>query len=92
MIECTTSSNNTVSCLYSADCGTCATDVPHSLQNLAVALNCVPHDLQERLAAGQSAANIPCAVHLSIVSPLVSDVRHIDRHLRDKVLRPPYVV
>ena len=50
-IESTTSANNTVTCLYSADWVACATGVPHSLQNLAVAPNCVPHDLQERPAA-----------------------------------------
>ena len=35
-IECTTSANNTVTCLYSTDGLARATGVPHSLQNLAV--------------------------------------------------------
>ena len=46
-IECTTSANNTVTCLYSADWVACASRAPHSLQNLAVALNSVPHELQD---------------------------------------------
>src|SRR5206468_2520397 len=45
-IEWTTSANSTVTCLYSADPVTCATGAPHSLQNLAVAFNCTPHDPQ----------------------------------------------
>jgi hypothetical protein len=35
-IECTTSANSTVTCLYSADRLTCVSPVPHSAQNLAV--------------------------------------------------------
>jgi hypothetical protein len=43
-IERTTSANNTVTCLYSADWVADVIGVPHSPQNLAVAPNCVPHD------------------------------------------------
>ena len=32
-IECTTSANNTVTCLYSADAAACVIGVPHLLQN-----------------------------------------------------------
>src|SRR6476620_1795261 len=45
-IECTTSANNTVTCLYSAVAAT--TGAPHSKQNFAVAPSCVPHDAQHR--------------------------------------------
>src|ERR1700749_3131684 len=43
-IECTTSANKTVTCLYSAGCVTADTPAPHSLQNLAVSFSSVPHD------------------------------------------------
>src|SRR5260370_31443519 len=46
-IEPTTSANNTVTCLYSADRVADVTGVPHSLQNLAVAPNWVPHELHD---------------------------------------------
>src|SRR5271169_4131960 len=61
-IECTTSANSTVTCLYSADRLTWVTGVPHSLQNLAIAPNCVPHDPQ----------NSPVAVSPPPPSPLGS--------------------
>jgi hypothetical protein len=38
-IECTTSANSTVACLYSADRVADVTGGPHSLQNLNVPLN-----------------------------------------------------
>ena len=41
-IECTTSANNTVTCLYSAGRATDDAAVPHSLQNLAVGGVSVP--------------------------------------------------
>jgi len=43
-IECTTSANRTVTCLYSADRLTCVTGAPHSLQNLEFSGSSVPHD------------------------------------------------
>src|SRR6201987_2207395 len=43
-IECTTSANSTVTCLYSADRLTCVTGAPHSLQNLEFGGSSVPHD------------------------------------------------
>src|SRR5271170_7611060 len=45
-IECTTSANNTVTSLYSADWVACASRVPHSPQNFAVGLNCAPQEPQ----------------------------------------------
>jgi hypothetical protein len=43
-MECTTSANRTVTCLYSAGVVVVATAAPHSLQNLAVSFSFVPHD------------------------------------------------
>ena len=76
-IECTTSANSTVTCLYSADRVACVTGVPHSLQNLEFGGSSVPHDPHEQPRRCQSTATIPAGVHVSIVSPLVNDVRHI---------------
>src|SRR5262249_35682470 len=45
-IECTTSANITVTCLYSAGDGAALTGAPHSLQNLDVAVSSEPHDAQ----------------------------------------------
>ena len=50
---------------------------PHSLQNLAVTLNCGAARATEQPRRGQSTATIPAGVHVGIVSPLVSDVRRI---------------
>src|SRR5271166_2432916 len=43
-IECTTSANKTVTCLYSAARVTCVSGVLHSLQNLEFGGSSVPHD------------------------------------------------
>ena len=43
-IECTTSANKTVACLYSADRAACVSGAPHSLQNLELGGSSVPHD------------------------------------------------
>ena len=40
----------------------------------------------------QRTATVPSVIHVSIVSPLVSDVRHIAVPLRHEVLRPSHVV
>ena len=45
-IEYTTSANNTVTCLYSADRVVCVSRAPQSMQNLAVGLDCVPQEPQ----------------------------------------------
>ena len=76
-IECTTSANSTVTCLYSADRVACVSGAPHSLQNLELGGSSVPHDPQNSPVAVSRTATIPAGVHVSIVSPLVNDVRHI---------------
>ena len=70
-IECTTSANNTVTCLYSAGFGAEVTAAPHSLQNLADALSSVPHDPHNSAAAVISPGH-PAVVHINIVSWLAS--------------------
>ena len=92
-IECTTSANSTVTCLYSADRVACVSGAPHSLQNLEFGLAArVPHDPQ----------NSPVAVSPPPPSPLGSTSVSFHRwsamsvispcHLRHEVLRPSYVV
>jgi hypothetical protein len=90
-IECTTSANNTVTCLYSADWLACVTGVPHSLQKLAVGLDSMPQEPQSS----------PVAVSPPPPSPLGSTSASFHRcsvmsvislcHLRHEVLRPSYV-
>src|SRR6476659_9549713 len=91
-IECTTSANSTVTCLYSADRVAGARAVPHSLQNLAVLLDCAPHDPQNSPVAvsptppsplGSTSVSFHCWSTMSVISPC---------HLRDEVFRPSYVV
>ena len=53
-IECTTSANSTVTCLYSADRLTCVTGAPHSSQNLAFSLRSTPHVAHANPAAVMS--------------------------------------
>ena len=91
-IECTTSANSTVTCLYSADRVACVSGAPHSLQNLEFGGSSVPHDPQ----------NSPVAVSPPPPSPLGSTSVSFHRwsamsvispcHLRHEVLRPSYVV
>src|SRR6476619_4912924 len=91
-IECTTSANKTVTCLYSADGVALMRGVPHSLQNLAVVLDCAPQEPQ----------NSPVAVSPPLPSPLRSTSVSCHRcslmsvrspcHLRHEVLRRSYVV
>ena len=76
-IECTTSANSTVTCLYSADRVACVTGAPHSLQNLEFGWQLGAARPTGQPRRGQSTATIPAGVHVSIVSPLVNDVRHI---------------
>ena len=76
-IECTTSANSTVTCLYSADRVACVSGAPHSLQNLEFGWQLGAARPTEQPRRGQSTATIPAGVHVSIVSPLVNDVRHI---------------
>jgi hypothetical protein len=91
-IECTTSANKTVTCLYSADGVALLRGVPHSLQNLAVALDCAPQEPQNRPVAVSPPPPSPlrstsvsfhrCSL-MSVRSP--SPIRH-------EVLRPSHVV
>jgi hypothetical protein len=49
-IECTTSANSTVTCLYSAGFEAAETAVPHSLQNFALDRSSAPHVMHVRVA------------------------------------------
>src|SRR6202140_4020286 len=91
-IECTTSANSTVTCLYSADRLTCVTPAPHSLQNLEFGGSSVPQEPQNSPVAGSPPPPSPpwstsVSCHrwstMSVISP---------RHLRYEVLRLSYVV
>src|ERR1700722_12742190 len=68
-IECTTSANSTVTCLYSAWASCDVTGAPHSLQNFEFAGSSVPHDLHTKAAAVMSTGQ-PLFFHVVIVSPL----------------------
>ena len=70
-IECTTSANRTVTCLYSADFAAADTAAPHSLQNLEFGGSSVPHDPHTTVAVVMSRGQ-PTVVHVTIVSPLAS--------------------
>src|SRR5215472_9082642 len=87
-IECTTSANSTVTCLYSADRLSCVTGAPHSLQNLEFGGSSVPHDPQDSPAAVSaprllSSTSVSCHrwSAMSAISPC---------HLRREVLRLSY--
>src|SRR6478672_10287539 len=91
-IECTTSANSTVTCLYSADRVACVTGAPHSLQNLELGGSSVPHDPQNSPVAvsppppsplGSTSVSFHCWSAMSVVSLC---------HLRHEGLRPSYVV
>ena len=91
-IECTTSANSTVTCLYSADRVACVSGVPHSLQNLEFGGSSVPHDPQSSPVAvsppppsplGSTSVSFHCWSAMSVISPC---------HLRHEVLRPSYLV
>src|SRR6476661_970426 len=68
-IECTTSANSTVACLYSAGAVALATAAPHLLQNRESGGSSVPHDPHTTAAAVMSRRH-PTVVHVDIVSPL----------------------
>src|ERR1700754_1823264 len=87
-IECATSANSTVTCLYSADWVACVSRVPHSPQNLAVGLDCAPQEPQNSAVAvsspppsplGSTSVSFHCWSTMSVISPC---------HLRHEVLRP----
>src|SRR6516162_10723771 len=92
-MEWTTSANNTVTCLYSADRVTCVTGAPHSLQNLEFGGSSDPHDPHDspaavsapRLSSPLGSTSVSCHRRstMSVISPC---------HLRDKVLKLSNVV
>jgi hypothetical protein len=79
-MECTTSANSTVTCLYSAGVVAVATAAPHSLQNFAFGGSSVPHDPHTKAAAVISRGQ-PTVVHVTIVSPPAS--QHMPYRRRD---------
>jgi hypothetical protein len=70
-IECTTSANSTVTCLYSAGVVAVATAAPHPLQNFEFGGSSIPHNPHNKAAAVMSRGH-PTVVHVTIVSPLAS--------------------
>jgi hypothetical protein len=88
-IECTTSANKTVTCLYSAGFRPVETAAPQWLQNLAFSLSSVPQDPHESSVAVISRGS-PAAAHINIVSPLdnqrASFVAAADRRARFTLL------
>ena len=91
-IECTTSANSTVTCLYSADRVACVSGAPHSLQNLEFGGSSVPHDPQSSPVAvsppppsplGSTSVSFHRWSTMSVISPC---------HIRHEVLRLSYVV
>ena len=91
-IECTTSANSTVTCLYSAAVAAGLTGAPHLLQNRESGGSSVPHDPHDSPAAVTAPRPSPVpstsvSCHrwsaMSVISPC---------HLRDEVLRLSYVV
>jgi hypothetical protein len=88
-IECTTSANNTVTCLYSADRLSCVTGAPHSLQNLEFGGSSVPHNPHDSPVA--VTAPRPSSTPVSFHCCSAMSVRSL-WHFRHKVLTPSYVV
>ena len=91
-IECTTSANSTVTCLYSAAVAAGLTGAPHLLQNRESGGSSVPHDPHNSPAAVTAPRPSPVpptsvSCHrwstMSVISP---------SHLRDEVSRLSYVV
>ena len=76
-IECTTSANSTVTCLYSADRAGLCERCTALVTELGVRWQFGAARPTEQPRRGQSTATIPAGVHVSIVSLLVNDVRHI---------------
>ena len=72
-IECTTSANSTVTCLYSADgvalCDWCTALVTE----LGARWQFGAARPTEQPRRGQPTATVPAGVHVSIISPLVND-------------------
>src|SRR6476620_4382338 len=92
-IECTTSANSTVTCLYSAAVAAGLTGAPHLLQNRESRGSSVLHDPHDSPAA--VSAPRPSSPHgsSSISCHRWSGMSVISLcHLRDEVSRPSYVV
>src|SRR6516164_2678529 len=70
-IECTTSANSTVTCLYSADIAAGLIGAPHLLQNREFGGSSVPHDPHTKAATVMSRGQ-PTVIHVTIVSPLAT--------------------
>ena len=74
-IECTTSANRTVTCLYSADLAADVIGAPHLLQNRESAGSSVPHEPHDSPAAVSAprASSTPISCHcwstMSVLSP-----------------------
>jgi hypothetical protein len=79
-IECTTSANSTVTCLYSAGVVADLIGVPHSLQKFEFGGSSAPHDPQTKAAAVMSRGQ-PLLFHVTIVSPLAG--QHVRYRGRD---------
>ena len=86
-IECTTSANSTVTCLYSADRLACVTGAPHSLQNLSPAA-ALCHTTRTTIPLLSLHRDRPRAAHVSIVSPLVRRCPSYRRAISE-ASRPP---
>src|SRR5271170_6362977 len=90
-VECTTSANSTVTCLYSAVWVAVLRGVPHSLQNFEFGGNSVPQDPQTSPAVVRPpplppSGSTPVSCHRwSVVSVKLLG------HLRDEELRPSYL-
>src|SRR6185369_1765925 len=91
-IECTTSANSTVTCLYSADRLSCVTGAPHSLQNLEFGGSSVPHDPQSSPVAvspppfplGSTSVSFHCWSTMSVISPCHLRHQHLGHGGRHK--------
>src|SRR6185312_17251529 len=87
-IECTTSANRTVTCLYSAAVAAGLTGAPHALQNLEFGGSSAPHDPHDSPVAVSAPrlSSTPVSCHrwstVSVISTGISDTR----------LRPAYLV
>src|SRR6185437_476076 len=88
-IECTTSANSTVTCLYSADRLTWVTGAPHSLQNLEFRGSTVPHDAHDSPGAVSPPSPLVSTSVSFHCSSAMSGI--LLCHLGDEVSRPSSV-
>src|ERR1700733_6667067 len=87
-IECTTSANSTVTCLYSAAAAEVLMDEPHSSQNFAVARNLALHDGHATVDVVTSAPPIQVAPPQSLrIGGLPEGSADIDALLASRLLR-----